>query len=83
MSRLLPTDKDGKWFLDEMREHVEEIRELLERGDEIYRGDKTCGEHARTEAYDLIVLTAELFGMGDVLDSVPEEIIERFNQKRR
>ncbi len=82
MSRLLPSDKPGRWYLDEMREHVEEIRELLERGDETYRGDKTCREHARTEAYDLVVLTAELFGMNDVLDSVPDEKIERFNRKR-
>ncbi|MEA1925086.1 MAG: hypothetical protein U9M95_04380 [Candidatus Altiarchaeota archaeon] len=83
MSRLLPSDKIREWYLDEMREHVVEISELLKRGDEIYRGDKTCGKHARTEAYDLIVLTAELFALNDVLDSVPDEIIERFNQKRR
>jgi hypothetical protein len=83
MSRLLPTEKDRSWYLRELEAHVGEIRELLERDGEIYRGDETCAEHARVEAYDLVVLAAELFEMDGVLESVPDEIIQRFNRKRR
>lgn len=82
MGRLLPSDKDVGWYLDEMSSHVREIRELLEGGDRVYRGRETCGEHARVEAYDLVVLVAEIFEMVEVLDAVPDEIIERFNRKR-
>jgi len=82
MKKLLPSSKGIDWYLEEMEHHLEEIKELLERGDEIYRGDETCKEHARIEAYDLIVLTAEAFDMSEILDSVPDEIIERFNRKR-
>lgn len=80
---LLPSDKDRMWYLDEMMHHVEEIRDLVARGNEQYNKERTCSEHARIEAYDLIVLTAEAFGMEEVLHAVPDEIIERFNRKRR
>ncbi|MEA3254606.1 MAG: hypothetical protein U9Q22_02105, partial [Candidatus Altiarchaeota archaeon] len=80
---LLPSDKDRMWYLDEMMHHVEEIRDLVERGDERYNEERTCSEHARIEAYDLVVLTAEAFGMKEVLGVVPDRIIERFNRKRR
>ncbi|MBU4341146.1 MAG: hypothetical protein KJ928_00945 [Candidatus Altiarchaeota archaeon] len=82
MKKLLPTDKGIQWYLEQMQHHVEEIKELLGRGDEIYKGDETYEEHARVEAYDLIVLTAEAFDMPEILESVPDEIIERFNRKR-
>lgn len=82
MKRLLPTEKGIEWYLEEMQHHVKEIRGLLERGDEIYKGEETCREHARIETYDLIVLAAEAFDMPEILESVPEEIIERFNRKR-
>jgi len=75
-------NKGIDWYLEEMQHHVEEIKELLERGDEIYKGNETCREHARVEAYDLIVLAAEAFDMPEILDSVPEEIMERFDRKR-
>ncbi|OYT26763.1 MAG: hypothetical protein B6U97_03140 [Candidatus Altiarchaeales archaeon ex4484_96] len=83
MNKLLPTDKSVSWYLSEMKEHVIEIRELLDRGETKYRGDITCAQHAKTEAYDLIVLTAELFNMDEVIEAVPDKIIERFNKKRR
>ncbi len=82
MKKLLPSDKSMEWYLEEMEHHAQEIEELVERGDEVYRGTKTCREHARTEAYDLIVLTAEAFGREDILEDIPDEIIERFNRKR-
>jgi len=75
-------NKGIEWYLEQMQHHVEEIKELLDRGDEIYKGDETCREHARVEAYDLIVLAAEAFDMPEILESVPDEIIERFNRKR-
>lgn len=81
--KLLPTNKNRQWYLEEMSEHVSEIKELLDKDEEIYRKKKTCKEHAKTEAYDLIVLTAELFHMNDILEQVPDHIIERFNRKRR
>jgi len=80
--KLLKSDKDISWYLDEMEHHVREIRKLLERGEETYKGEETCREHARIEAYDLIVLTAEAFRMREIIDAIPEEIIERFNRKR-
>lgn len=83
MSRLLPSDKDRDWYLKEMQEHVSEIEKLLDKGEQIYKKDKTCRKHAKTEAYDLIVLTAELFEMQEVLEDIPDEIIERFNEKRK
>lgn len=82
MSRLLPTKKDMGWYLAEIEEHAREIRQLYNACDSIYSGKETCREHARTEAYDLIVLTAEAFNMPEVLDSIPENVIERFNKKR-
>ena len=75
-------NKGIEWYLEQMQHHVEEIKELLDRGDEIYKGDETCREHARVEAYDLIVLAAEAFDMPEILESVPDEIIERFRRKR-
>jgi hypothetical protein len=83
VKKLLPSDKDMEWYLDQMDSHVKEIRELTKAGEKPYGGEKTCREHARVEAYDLIVLTSEAFGMEDVIDSVPVEIIERFNRKRK
>ena len=82
MKKLLPTDKGIEWYLEQMQPHVEEIKELLDKGDEIYKGEETCREHARIESYDLIVLVAEAFDMPEILESVPDEIIERFNRKR-
>ena len=82
MKRLLKSDKNINWYLDEMGHHVREIQELIEAGEKPYNEKETCRDHARVEAYDLIVLTAEAFGMKEVIDSVPDEIIERFNRKR-
>lgn len=82
MKKLLTSDKSMIWHLDEMRSHVEEIMELCGRGDEFYCGEETCREHARVEAYDLIVLTAEAFKLPGIIEQIPGEIIERFNQKR-
>ena len=59
MARLLTSDKDMNWHLEEIKKHAEEIEALWERGDEPYRGEITCREHAKTEAYDLIVLAAD------------------------
>ncbi len=83
MKKLVISDKGMEWHLDQMESHVKEIRELYEAGEKPYRGQETCRDHAKVEAYDLIVLTAEAFGMTDIANSVPEEIIERFNRKRR
>ncbi|HIE33529.1 MAG TPA: hypothetical protein EYP86_00110 [Candidatus Altiarchaeales archaeon] len=80
--KLLKSEKDISWYLDEMEHHVREIRKLLERGEETYKRRETCREHAKVEAYDLIVLTAEAFRMQEIIDVIPEEIIERFNRKR-
>lgn len=82
MTKLLTSDKDINWHLKEVKAHAEEIQELHERGDEIYQGTETCREHARVEAYDLIVLTTEAFQLPGIIEQVPEEIIERFNRKR-
>jgi hypothetical protein len=82
MSRLLPTDKGMDWYFSEMEEHVREIRDLYRACNMSYKGKETCQEHSRVEAYDLIVLTAEAFKMPEVLDAVPDDIIERFNKKR-
>jgi len=72
-----------EWYLDQMESHLKEIQELIEAGEKPYRGQETCRDHAKVEAYDLIVLTAEAFGMTDIVNSVPDEIIKRFNRKRR
>jgi hypothetical protein len=82
MKRLLPSDKDIDWYFSEMEDHVREIRELYRACDQAYRGEETCREHAKVEAYDLIVLTAEAFNMPGILENVPEDIIARFNKKR-
>jgi hypothetical protein len=82
MRKLLPSDKNMRWYLDEMMSHVREIQELVEAGDKLYREQETCEEHARVEAYDLIVLAAEVFEMPEILKAVPGEIIDRFNRKR-
>jgi hypothetical protein len=82
MTKLLTSSKDMSWYLEEIISHAEEILELYDRGNEIYRGHETCREHAKVEAYDLIVLTAEAFQLPRIIEQVPEEILERFNQKR-
>ncbi|MBN2015105.1 MAG: hypothetical protein JW778_07990 [Candidatus Altiarchaeota archaeon] len=82
MTELLTSDKDISWYLEEIISHAEEIRELYDQGDKIYRGKETCRAHARVEAYDLIVLTAEAFQLPGIIEQVPGEILERFNQKR-
>ena len=56
-----------EWYLDQMESHVKEIQELIAEGEKPYRGQETCRDHARVEAYDLIVLTAEAFGMTDIV----------------
>lgn len=76
-------DKEIDWYIEQMQNHVKEIRELLGKGDEIYNGKKSCQEHARVEAYDLIVLIGEAFNMTQILESVPDEIKQRFEEKRR
>ena len=86
MKKLLPSDKDMGWYLDQMDSHVKEIRELVDSGEKPYKahnGEETCRDHARVEAYDLIVLAAEAFGMHEILSAVPDEIIDRFNKKRK
>lgn len=83
MKKLLPSDKGMEWYLDQMESHVKEIRELIKAGEKPYRGRETCRDHAEVEAYDLIVLTAEAFGVEDIINSVPDAIIERFNRKRK
>ncbi len=78
----LTSGKSMQWHLDQMKSHVEEIRELYETGDEPYKGNKTCRDHARVEGYDLIVLTAEAFDMPEILEQIPEGIKDRFRKKR-
>ena len=82
MRKLLPSDKDIDWYFSEMEDHVREIRELYRACDQAYHEKETCRDHARVEAYDLIVLTAEAFNMPEVLENVPDDIIARFNKKR-
>lgn len=82
MKKLAGSDKDIDWYLNQMSSHVREIRELVKAGVKPYRGQETCIDHARVEAYDLIVLTAEAFKMPDILNTIPPEIIERFNRKK-
>jgi hypothetical protein len=82
MKELITYDKSMEWYLEQMDSHVREIMELHGRGNEIYKGDETCAYHARVEAYDLIVLTAEAFRLPGIIERVPREIIERFNRKR-
>ena len=83
MRKRLTPGKGMIWHLNQMESHVREIRELYEAGNSIYREQETCREHARVEAYDLIVLTAEAFNMPKILNAVPDEIIDRFNRKRK
>ncbi len=68
-------------YMDQMESHVKETWELVESGEKPYGGRETCRDHARVEAYDLIVLTAEAFEISEILDAMPLEIIDRFNRK--
>ncbi len=53
MREKLTKGKDMLWHLHEMKKHIAEIEELYNAGDKIYKGDKTCREHAKPKPMTL------------------------------